>query len=141
MTYIRKIKKRSYKNFTQEIWIEELTKKDWSQVEKETNIDKKTEMYTKLVTEALDVCAPIKTFTIKSHYKFGLSDLTKDVVKKRDGVGLEMAKASQKERTILSAQYKKLRNLVNHRVRKETIDFNNKRVEDANKEAEMWNID
>ena len=35
MTYIRKIMKRSYKNFTQEIWTKELKKKDWTKVENE----------------------------------------------------------------------------------------------------------
>ena len=60
LTYIRKIKKRSYKNFTQKIWIEELKKKDWSVIVKENDINGKTAMYTKLVTEALDVCAPVE---------------------------------------------------------------------------------
>ena len=61
---IRKIKKTSYKNFTQKGWIDELKKKDRPQIDKEENIDDKTAIYTKLVTEALDVCAPIRSFTI-----------------------------------------------------------------------------
>ena len=58
------------------MWIEELKKKDWIKVEKEESLENQTELYTKLVTEALNVCAPFKTFTIKSHYKFGLSEST-----------------------------------------------------------------
>ena len=45
-------------------------------------------IYTELNTEALDICAPYKSFTIKSHYKFGLSDETKDLMLKRDNVRL-----------------------------------------------------
>ena len=39
------------------MWIEELKKKDWTKVEKEESLENQTELYTKLVTEALDVCA------------------------------------------------------------------------------------
>ena len=67
LTYIRKIKKRSYKNFTQERWIDELKKKDWFKVEKEVNINNKTAMYTKLVTEALDICNAELTVKFDTH--------------------------------------------------------------------------
>ena len=37
-------------------------------------------------------------------------------------------------------QYRKLRNLVNSRIRKDTIDFNNKRITQAETAKEMWNV-
>ena len=43
-----------------------------------------------LFTIYLDVCAPFKTFKIKSHYKFGLSDETKDLMLKRDNTRLQI---------------------------------------------------
>ena len=61
-------------------------------------------------------------------------------MKKRDEVRIRMSTCNQKERALLVLQYRKLRNLVNSKVRQETIDFNTKRVEDAKNEAEMWNI-
>ena len=36
------------------------------------------------IEEALDEIAPYKTFTIKSNYKFGISNNTKEMMKKRD---------------------------------------------------------
>ena len=73
-------------------------------------------MYTKINIEALDVCAPIKTFTIKSHYKFGLSEGTKDLIAKRDQTRKQMTTANKIERSTLLQQYKRIRNQVNKRV-------------------------
>ena len=92
------------------------------------------------MTKALDVCAPLKTFTIKSHFKFGLSEHTKELMKKRDDARLNMSKASLNNHDTLQKQYRKLRNLVNNKIRQETINFNNKRVNEANNENEVWNI-
>ena len=44
------------------------------------------EWFTQLVNEALDQVAPFKTFTVKLRYKFGLSEQTKIMMKKRDSV-------------------------------------------------------
>ena len=60
--YIRQIRKRSYKNFTKDIWNEELRKKDWSEIDRAENVEKMVEIYTKFNTQALDMCAPFKTF-------------------------------------------------------------------------------
>ena len=38
------------------------------------------------------------------------------------------------------SQYKKLRNLVNSKIRKETISFNSERVPESKSEKEMWNV-
>ena len=41
---------------------------------------------------------------------------------------------------VLLTQYKKLRNQINSRIRKESMEHNNARVENAKDENEMWNI-
>ena len=41
-------------------------------------------IFSKFIEEALDELAPIKTFTIRSHYKFGLTDKTKELMHERD---------------------------------------------------------
>ena len=95
------------------------------------------EIYTKFNTQALDMRAPFKTFKIKSHYKFGISNETKDLMSKRDNARLLMKTASKSERIILHAQYKKLRNCVNKKVRLENIVFNDKRVSESRNENEI----
>ena len=42
------------------------------------------EIFNKNIEEALDEVAPVKTFIIRSQYKFGLSDDTKKLMHDRD---------------------------------------------------------
>ena len=52
------------------------------------------EKFSELVHESLDEIAPIKTFSIKSNYVFGLSNKTKDLMKKRDAARKTASKAN-----------------------------------------------
>ena len=94
-------------------------------------LDKKVRQFTETIEESLDDIAPYRTFTIKSEYKFGLSSETKDLMAKRDQTRKKLSSADQNERLILLAKYKKLRNLINNRIRSETRNFNNSRIEAA----------
>ena len=60
--------KRSFKNFTPEGWKNQLLSRDWSTDEASKNLDEMTETFNSLITKALDEIAPIKSFTVKSHY-------------------------------------------------------------------------
>ena len=51
-----------------------------------------------------------------------------------------MAGANKSEKARLLIQYKKIRNNVNNKVRQETIDHNNNRVNEARNDNEIWNI-
>ena len=59
---------------------------------------------------------------------------------KRDNIREQMNTANKNERILLLTQYKRIRNNVNKRVRQETIDHNNSRVNEANNESEIWNV-
>ena len=48
-----------------------------------------------MIDEALDEIAPLKTFSVKSNYIFGLTHKTKELMKKRDEARLK-AKEAQK---------------------------------------------
>ena len=74
-----KITKRSLKNFTKEAWNNCLSKKDWSKIECCSDVDRMVEIFSQNIEEALDEVAPIKTFTIRSQYRFGLSENTKEL--------------------------------------------------------------
>jgi hypothetical protein len=105
--YKRKITKRSFKNYTINNWNESLMKQPWSQIACEKDIEKKTDMLAKFMNTALDEVAPIKSFTVKSNYKFGISDDTKEIMKNRDATRAKISKASTKEKSILWPKYKK----------------------------------
>ena len=53
-----------------------LPKKDWTEIDDSSNIEDMVQLFTENVTEALDELALFKTITIRSNYKFGLSEYT-----------------------------------------------------------------
>ena len=65
---------------------------------------------------------------------------TKALMEKRDKTRNAISKAGKNEKQILITKYKKLRNQVNSKIRAESVAFNEKRVNDANDENEIWNI-
>ena len=82
--YSRSITKRSLKKFNNEDWNNVLQSKDWSSFHNTDDVDTAVSIYTSIVESALYELAPLKTFKIKSRYKFGLSDKTKKLMKERD---------------------------------------------------------
>ena len=138
--FVHKITKRSCKTFTTEKWNKCLEQADWAEIDKQNSASKKAEVFTKIVTECLDKVAPIKTFTVKSNYRFGLSEKVKDLMSKRDITRKQICQASNSEKAVLMKKYKSLRNAVTNLIRKENIEHNNNRVEEAKNEAELWKI-
>ena len=140
MAYTKKIVKRSFKNFTNTKWNEALEKKDWSKIKHSRNLDEMVVIFTELSNEALDEVAPYKEFTVRSKHRFGLSEETKLLMEKRNEARLAVSKVNGNQKVIWLQKYKKLRNQVNNKIRKDTVDFNNKRVDEAKDENEIWNI-
>ena len=106
----KRIVKRSFKNFTQDKWNQSLGKKDWTSLSACSDIDLLVKKFTSNITESLDELAPIKTFIVRSHHKFGVSEETKKLMIKRDNCRSQMKGASAEARQILHVKYKQLRN-------------------------------
>jgi hypothetical protein len=138
--YRRSVTKRSYKGFTKESWNKALAQQDWSEVEESEDVDEMVRIFNDNVKAALDSVAPVKTFAIRSNHRFGLSESTKDLMKKRDRTRHSVQKATGMEKQVLIQQYKMLRNKVTGQIRKENIDHNNNRIKEANNERELWNV-
>ena len=68
------------KNFTNEAWKESLAKQKWETINNEPDLDKKVDIFTQLITNSLDEVAPFGVITIRSNFKFGLTDDTKDLM-------------------------------------------------------------
>ena len=52
--------------------------------------------FTQNITESLDEVAPLKTFTVRSHHKFGISEETKKLMVKRDNCRSQMNESQLK---------------------------------------------
>ena len=139
-SYKRTITKRSYKNFTAERWNSCLENQDWSAVENCQNVEEMVSEFQENITAALDQIAPVKTFKIRSNHKFGLTEGTKDLMKKRDSTRAKIRDAEGGEKTVLQNQYKILRNRVTAQIRKENVEQNNTRIKEASSEGELWKV-
>ena len=142
LRYNHTVTKRSYKGFTKEKWNEALEKQDWLDVEEcsESGVDQMVRVFDQNIQTALDQVAPVRSFKIRSNHRFGLSEEVKELMRKREKTRAEIRGASTKEKGVLLQQYKTLRNRVTSKIRKENIEYNNKRVEDAANEKELWSI-
>jgi hypothetical protein len=142
LRYNHTVTKRSYKSFTKEKWNEALEKQDWLDVEEcsESGVDQMVRVFDQNIQTALDQVAPVRSFKIRSNHRFGLSEEVKELMRKREKTRTEIRGASTKEKGVLLQQYKTLRNRVTSKIRKENIEYNNKRVEDAANEKELWSI-
>ena len=139
-SYKNKMVRRKMKNFTNEAWKESLAKQNWIAINNEPDLDKKVDIFTKLITNSLDEVAPFGVITIRSNFKFGLTDETKDLMKQREAARIKIKSSVGNEKQVWNMKYKKLRNTVTSRIRKETIDHNNNRIDNANDENEVWKV-
>ena len=140
LRYSHTVTKRSFKNFTKEIWNEALSNQDWLDVDEADDVNKMVDIFNANVQAALDQVAPVKSFKIRSNHRFGLSESTRELMRKRDRTRNEIRRAANKEKATLIQQYKTLRNRVTSQIRRENIEFNNKRILEANSEKELWKV-
>ena len=66
------------------IGIQSLKTEIGKKLEETEDLDELVGQFTELVQEALDEIAPIRTFIVESKYNYGLSNETKELMKKRD---------------------------------------------------------
>ena len=140
LSYNHSVTKRSFKNFNKEVWNSALAEQDWLDVEESDGVHQMVNIFDRNIQAALDKVAPVRTFKIRSNHRFGLSDETKELMRKRDQARKSISKATAQEKGVLLRQYKALRNRVTSKIRKDNIDYNNNRIEEANNEKELWNI-
>ena len=107
----RMLKKRCFKNFKPEEFIEAVRKISWFDVYMTENVDTAVEMVTQKLTDILDIMAPVKVIQVRSNYAPWLSDTTKKKIKERNEA---QKKASETKLTKDWDKYKKLKNSINN---------------------------
>ena len=128
------------KNFSKSNWNTVLRKQDWNSVEESEDLNTKVKLFTTFIDAAMDEIAPIKTFTVKSNYRFGLSENIKKLMKQRDVTRSNISKANNQQKTVLMKKYKILRNKTTASIRKDSLNHNQDRIDNAKNEKEIWNI-
>ena len=132
----RYVKKRSYKNFSELKFLEEIRKLRWWDVYLSTDIDEAVELFSNKVNVILDKMAPIKTFQTSSKYCPWLSEETTKLIKQRNNA--QQAFSENKSRDN-HENFKKLRNKVTRSLRNDKYKWQKNKLETCNNDSgKLW---
>ena len=131
----RTMKKRSYKNFKNEEFIDELVKVDWRDVFGCTDVDEATEIFSTRFRNVLNNHAPWISFQVRKHYCPWLTEETKNLIEKRDKLKQEavnLAQAGDEQGAVEAwASFRQVRNKVNTRKKYEEINFKREKISES----------
>ena len=134
---IRYCRKRSYKNFDEKQFLEEVGKICWWEVYSSNDVDQAVDIFTRKLTDILDIMAPVKKFQIRTKYAAWVSDETKTKIIARD---LAQQTASDSGMNEDWEMYKKLRNEVTSQLRKDKSDWQQEKLESCEETKDMGKL-
>ena len=130
--------KRSYKNFDEKVFMEEVSKIRWWQVYESNDVDVAVDIFTKKLTDILDKMAPVKKFQIRTKYAAWVSDETKERIRARDIAQQNATRSNSPEDWQI---YKKLRNKVTAQLKTEKLEWQKSKLEGSdhgNDSGKLW---
>ena len=132
----RYVKKRSYKYFDKNAFIEEIKHTSWWPVYSCEDASGAAQLFTQILGEVLDRHAPVKVFQTRTNFAPWLSEVTKNMMKERDQAQ-SMAVASQTRDDWDT--YRSLRNAVTQRLKTEKKCWQKRKLEDCNNDSgKLW---
>ena len=120
------MRKRSYKNFDEQIFREAVKNIKWYDVYSCQDVDLVVDTFTNKLTEILDTMAPVKTFQVRTKYAAWVSDSTKDKIKAKDAAQLKASTTQLKEDWDM---FKRLRNDLASVKRREKLSWQQQKLE------------
>ena len=143
----RTIRKRSYKNFNEEKYLDDLSQVDWSDVLQCDDLDTATEMFTRKLKYVLNVHAPWIIFQQRKYFTPWLTEETKQLMKERDQLkqkAKDLALRDQirgvtEEQKDAWNEFKKLRNKINNVKKQEENNYKSQKVtENLDSPGKVW---
>ena len=132
----RLVRKRSFKYFDTQDFLEKLSESNVEEVLGCNNVDAATELLVEILTHVLDSLAPIKTIQVMSNYVPGLSEETKMLQRDRNKAQEKAALSDDPEDW---RQYRSLRNKTTAKVREDKRKWEEERFcQDKNYSADIW---
>ena len=135
---IRYCQKRSYKNFDEKLFMEEVGKLSWWDVYACQDVDVAVDIFTKKLTDILDTMAPVKKFQMRTSYAAWVSKETKVRIKERDQAQQAATRSGSQEDWEL---YKQLRNSVTAHLKKEKLEWQRGKFdnsENGSNSGKLW---
>ena len=139
----RTVRKRSYKKFIAQDFLDEIRQVDWSDVYSSRDLDIATELMTSKFKEVLNRHAPWTVYQQRKHYAPWLTKDTLTLMKERDDL---KAKALNlvlegKEASEVWKKFKKVRNKINNRRKYEETQFKSQKIlESLDSPAATWKV-
>ena len=141
----RTIRKRSYKNFEPDKYIDDLANVDWTDVLACNDLDTATETFTRKIRYILNVHAPWIIFQQRKFFSPWITEETKQLMKERDklkqkakDLALRDAEVSEEQLSAWEA-FKKLRNRINNRKKQEEKNYKSSKIsENLDSPSKVW---
>ena len=121
------IKKRSFKNFKPEKFIEAVRKISWFEVYMCNDVNQAGKMVTDKLTAILDIMAPVKLIQVRSNFAPWLSETTKKKIVERNEAQKKATETKLKEDW---DEYKRLRNYISNILKNEKRTWQEKKISD-----------
>ena len=141
----RTICKRSYKNFDSQAFINDIKLMNWSDVYSCVDVDLAANFLTMKINSVLDQHAPWVKIQERKHFVPWLSKQSKELIKERDlwkGKAKSLAMLGpdfQADQEAAWNMYKRFRNSLNNRKKKEEILFKSEKVQESLNSPEiLW---
>ena len=133
---VRYVRKRSYKDFSPEAFLDEIATVEWWNVYQADNVDATVNIFSEKFSRILDHHAPMKTFQTRTNFAPWLSNPTKQLMKDRDQAQRKaVATRSEQDWKV----FRKLRNQVTSKLRVEKVTWQrNKLVSCKGNPSEQW---
>ena len=132
----RYVRKRIFKNFDEELFIQQLNESNINEVLECYDVNTATIMLTEKLTSVLDRLAPVKTIQVRSNYLPGLSDEAKRLQEARNHA---QEKASETKDPEDWRVYKSLRNLTTAKIREDKKKWEaQKLTREENSSTDIW---
>ena len=140
---VRVLFKRSYKKFNKNDFLRDLDQMDWTDVFLCWDVNNATETFTHKFKYILNKHAPWTRTQQRKNFAPWLTDDTKRMIKERDqckSAAKELSKGSSvvcQAQSQLWAQYKKLRNKINNRRKREEILYKTEKMSEFGKSPDL----
>ena len=132
----RYVRKRGFKNFNGELSTQMLKESNINDVFGCNDVNIAVGLLTKILTNILDILAPVKTIQVRSNYVPGLSSETKSLQRERN---LAQQKASVTNEAEDWRIFRSLRNRTTASIRKDKKEWEEKKFQcEENSSSDMW---
>ena len=133
----RYCKKRSYKNFDEKVFMEEVGKISWWEVYACNDVDIAVEIFTKKLTDILDKMAPVRKFQIRTKYAAWLSEDSKLLIQQRNTAQHNASISGLDEDW---ASYRRLRNQATAQLRQDKLVWQQNKLESCEQEGDSGKL-